>query len=252
MDQVHDDDYARRAASFGTQAAAYAEYRPDYPVALLEWGLAPVRDSEDLHVLDIGAGTGKLTEGLHALGVPVVAVEPDAAMLAQLKRRLPDVRTHVGSAESIPLPDAFVDAVFVGQALHWFDLDRAFREIGRVLRPGGHLVAAWNYYDDREPWLAGMCDVSDTIPWSRRGGDPVEWLGRFGDVVSAEFPHQVVRTVDGMVKALATQSYFLVSEAAERERVLAAVRDYLADHPATAHGEFTVPLMTQALRVTPH
>src|SRR5438128_10112462 len=106
-------------SSFGAAAAAYAEHRPDYAPAAVDWALhrAPGR-----RVLDLGAGTGKLTGTLVALGADVVAVEPDQAMLAELRRALPAVRAMAGSAESIPLPDRSVDAVVAGNALHWFDM----------------------------------------------------------------------------------------------------------------------------------
>jgi SAM-dependent methyltransferase len=245
------DQHARRASSFGSQAAAYAEFRPDYPVALLEWGLAAVRDAPNLRVLDIGAGTGKLTAGLHALGVRVVAVEPDPAMLAELRATLPDVAALPGTAESIPLADASVDAVFVGQALHWFDLDRALPEIGRVLRPGGSLVAAWNTYDDRVPWVARMCSVTDAVSRSVHIRAPKPPLDDFGAVDEAEFPHQARRTVDSMLSTVATQSSMIVSTPEERDQKLAQLREFLLADPATAHGEFTVPIMTQGVRVTP-
>ena len=99
------EEHARRASSFGSQAAAYAEHRPDYPADLLAWALEPLRGTGRLRVLDIGAGTGKLTGGLLGQGVDVVAVEPDPAMLAELTSRFPDVDAMPGNAEEIPLPD---------------------------------------------------------------------------------------------------------------------------------------------------
>jgi 16S rRNA A1518/A1519 N6-dimethyltransferase RsmA/KsgA/DIM1 with predicted DNA glycosylase/AP lyase activity len=101
------DPDARRlyACSFGAAATAYAEHRPDYAQAALRWALEPARD---LRVIDLGAGTGKLTAVLVALGVEVIAVEPDPAMLSEARRGLPAVRVLSGSAEAIPLPDASV------------------------------------------------------------------------------------------------------------------------------------------------
>ena len=109
-------------SSFGTAAAAYAEHRPDYAQAAVRWALvlAPGR-----RVLDLGAGTGKLTATLIASGVDPVAVEPDSAMLRELFRALPDVRALPGTAEAIPLPEASADAVLAGNALHWFEIGRA-------------------------------------------------------------------------------------------------------------------------------
>lgn len=245
----HQDEHARRASSFGTQAAEYAEYRPDYPAALFEWGLAEVRDTPDLRVLDMGAGTGKLTQGLVAAGARVVAVEPDPAMLAQLTRLLPDVEAHQATAEAIPLPDASVDAAFAGQSLHWFDLDRAIPEFQRVLRPGGPLVAAWNAYDDRTPWVAEFVRIADFIRKANTTTMVADELGRFGTVTEAEFPHQAVHTVDSLVRVAATQSSMLVAEPAERDAVLTELRRYLEATPQTAHGSFTIPMVTMAVKI---
>lgn len=136
----------RHAVSFGAAAAAYAEHRPDYALAAARWALEP---APGLRVLDLGAGTGKLTFALLALGADVVAVEPDTAMLNQLRRALPGVHALSGSAESIPLPTASVDAVLAGNAMHWFDMAVAGAEIARVLAPGGILAGLWNVMDDR-------------------------------------------------------------------------------------------------------
>jgi SAM-dependent methyltransferase len=246
----HDAMMARRAASFGTAATAYAEHRPDYPAAALEWGLAPVRGVSGLRVLDLGAGTGKLTGGLRALGVDVVAVEPDAAMLRELSRRYPEVTAKIGPAEAIPLPDDCVDAVFVGQALHWFDLDRTWPQISRVLRPGGVLVVIWNVNDDRVPWVAGFCELSDTVRYTqlRDGWAAVD---EFGPNEHTEFPHRQRRTADSLTETVATQSNVLISEPAHRAAILAEVRAYLANQPATARGEFDLPIVTTVVRARP-
>src|SRR4051794_24136233 len=119
-----------RARSFGSQASDYAEHRPDYPVDGIRWALAGAA-GEPRAVLDLAAGTGKLTAGLIALGLAVTAVEPDAGMLAELSRRIPGVPVLEGTAERIPLPDSSVDAVLVGQAFHWFDVPKALTEIAR-------------------------------------------------------------------------------------------------------------------------
>lgn len=246
------DEWTRRASSFGTEAAAYATYRPGYPAAFREWALAPVRASGQPEVLDLAAGTGKLTEGLLADGVSVTAVEPDPAMLALLTELFPDVPAMQGTAERIPLPDASVSAVFVAQALHWFDLDRALPEIARVLRPGGSLVTVWNSYDDRMPWLDALCAVSGMVRWTEERQR--RWdtgLAGLGEVEHMTFPNWIVRTVDSMLATTATSSGLLVRSPDERDRVLAEVRAGLVADPATSHGEFAVPMVSNALRVTP-
>ena len=154
------EDRLRRGSSFGAAAAAYAEHRPDYAEAAVRWALEPVWDRRPVRVADIGAGTGKLTAMLVRLGADVTAVEPDPQMLAELRRAMPEVRSAPGSAEEIPLPDASVDAVLAGQAMHWFDMDRAMPEIARVLTPGGVLAGLWNVDDDRVGWVAELAEFS--------------------------------------------------------------------------------------------
>src|SRR6476619_1490919 len=143
------DAGSRWARSFGSVVADSDRGRPSYPREAAAWlaGERPVT------VLELGAGTGKLTAQLVALGHDVHATDPDTAMLDILRRDLPDVRTSVASAEEIPLPDRSVDVVVCAQAFHWFDLDRALPEIARVLRPGGRLALVWNQRDERIPWV---------------------------------------------------------------------------------------------------
>ncbi len=155
-------DWLRRASSFGAAAAQYAQHRPGYAEAAIRWCLAPVSDAQPVRVADVGAGTGILTGALARLGADVVAVEPDQAMLAELRRQLPGVRAVEGSAEALPLPDQSVDAMQCGQAMHWFDMDRALPEIARVLTPGGVLAGLWNVDDDRVGWVAGLAAISKT------------------------------------------------------------------------------------------
>lgn len=246
------------SSSFGAAAGAYAEHRPDYARAAVEWTLefAPGR-----RVLDLGAGTGKLTATLLALGVEVVAVEPDTAMLAELSRALPDAPALSGSAEAIPLPDASVDAVLAGNAMHWFDMDVAGPEIARVRAPGGVFAGLWNLLDDQVEWVAGLARVAGPEAVGPRD-TPANWravapqlhlprsgaAGRFGSPELAEFPHGQRRTADSLVATLATRAGMLVMPAEDREARLAAVRGFLAGTPQTAHGEFTLPMVTGVLR----
>ncbi|WP_409462202.1 class I SAM-dependent methyltransferase [Amycolatopsis sp. GA6-003] len=239
---------ARRASSFGGQASAYARHRPDYPRAALEWGMSganrPVRE-----VLDLAAGTGKLTEGLAGLGRSVTAVEPDPGMLAELTRRLPGVRALPGRAEDIPLPDESADAVFVGQALHWFDLAPAFAQIRRVLRPGGVVAALWNHDDESVPWVLEFSRLIRTGV-SRGFADPDRRLRAdgFGPFEHARFAHAHRRSIESLLATVATHSHLLVASAPERERRLAEARAYLESVPHAGTGEFDYPLVTTVLR----
>jgi SAM-dependent methyltransferase len=246
------------SSSFGAAAVAYAEHRPDYALAAVEWALKP---APGRRVLDLGAGTGKLTAMLIALGVEVVAVEPDTAMLAELRRALPAARVLSGSAEAVPLPDASVDAVLAGNAMHWFDMNVAGPEIARVLAPGGVLAGLWNLMDDRVEWVAGLAQVGGHEAIGSRD-TPASWrvataelhlpkggtAARFGSPEQAEFPHAQRRTADSLVATLSTKAGILVMTAQEREARLSQIRAFLAGRAETAHGEFTLPMVTGVLR----
>lgn len=138
-------------------ADRYERGRPGYPQAAVdaivaELGLRPGRT-----VLDLAAGTGKLTRLLVPSGANLIAVEP----VREMREKLSGFVALAGSAERIPLTDAFVDAVTVAQAFHWFDAERALREIHRVLRPGGGLGLIWNARDERQPLQAALSEIFD-------------------------------------------------------------------------------------------
>jgi SAM-dependent methyltransferase len=238
-----------RARSFGAAAAAYAEHRPGYPAAAIDWALEPVAGGP-LRLLDLGAGTGKLTEGLLTRGA-VTAVEPDLAMLAELQARFPTVEALEGNAEAIPLPDESIDAVLVGQAWHWFDADRAFAELARVLRPGGVLAALWND-DAGVDWIRGMYEAAR---WDSAGAWPSDREPSlpahpaFAPGGFAQIANPIRTTVDGLIASLRTRSFALTREPAEREAIFDRIRAYLAARPETASGEFTLPLVTDVVRV---
>jgi SAM-dependent methyltransferase len=256
---VERDERLLLAKSFGAAATAYAEHRPDYAQAAVRWALEP---AAGLRVLDLGAGTGKLTATLVAVGADVTAVEPDPAMLTELRRALPDVRALPGSAEAIPLPDASVDAVLAGNAMHWFDMAVAGPEIARVLVPGGILAGLWNVMDDRVDWVAGLARVSGSAAIGPRD-TPTGWRAntadahlpktggavRFGSAEQAEFPHGQRRTADSLVATLATKAGMLVMPEQQQEATLGRIRAFLAGRPETAAGEFTLPMLTCVLRV---
>ncbi|NNH68825.1 class I SAM-dependent methyltransferase [Nocardia uniformis] len=240
---------ARRASSFGAESETYDEHRPDYPITAVRWALEPVVDRTGPEVLDLGAGTGKLTGVVLAAGVRVRAVEPDAAMRATLRQRYPEVPTLVGTAESIPLPDDSVDAVVVGQALHWFNLSLAFPEIARVLRPGGVVAALWNANDISIEWVAELDRISRTrVSFEHRPEHELPAHPLFRPFERNGFPHSHRRTVESLTATIGTHSHTLVISAAERTEVLERIRSFLRGRPETGTGEFEMPLRTKVIR----
>jgi SAM-dependent methyltransferase len=159
------------AASFGRVADAYDLGRPSYPPEALGWLAAELGLGGRSTVLDLAAGTGKLSAGLVPLVGRVVAVEPVAEMRRVLAARLPQVEAVAGTAEAIPLSDAAVDAVIVGAAFHWFDAGEALGEIHRVLRPGGGLGLMWNRPEwEGESWYPAFSAVLEHA--RAAAGDP--------------------------------------------------------------------------------
>jgi hypothetical protein len=218
---MREDERLLLSSSFGAAAPAYAQHRPDYPQAAVSWALEP---APGLRVLDLGAGTGKLTVTLLALG-------------------------------------ADTDAVLVGNAMHWFDMDMAGPEVARVLRPGGVLAGLWNVFDDRVEWVAGLQQVSgraavgprDTLSsWRARPADAhfpsLGSIAEFDSETLLEFPHGQQRTAESLVATLATKAGVLVMPEQERQAMLGRIGRFLADRPETACGEFTLPMLTGVQR----
>jgi ubiquinone/menaquinone biosynthesis C-methylase UbiE len=163
------DQLQRQARSFGAVADAYERGRPGYPAEAAAW----LTGDEPLTVLELGAGTGKLTQQLVALGHDVHATDPDEAMLDILRDKLPSVRTSVGGAEEIAAVDNSYDVVVGAQCFHWFDHDRALTEIRRVLKPRGRLSLVWNQRDERIPWVKKLGKIIGT---QEQLNDPTEVL----------------------------------------------------------------------------
>ncbi|GAA3828474.1 MULTISPECIES: class I SAM-dependent methyltransferase [Amycolatopsis] len=235
--------WSRRSRSFGGHADAYDEHRPDYPLDGIRWALPPGA----AEVVDLAAGTGKLTGGLRALGLRVTAVEPDPGMRAEFARRHACVEVLDGTAERIPLPDASADAVLAGQAFHWFDLDAALPEIARVLRPGGMVAGLWNGNDDSVPWVAEFARASGFVQRGRSVATLPEHPA-FGAFEEKTFRHSHRRTPESLVETISTHSHLLVADDAERAETRRRVLEFLRANPATANGEFDLPLLTTVLR----
>jgi ubiquinone/menaquinone biosynthesis C-methylase UbiE len=233
-DRTSDDpafvERRRHARSFGSVAEAYDRGRPSFPVEAATWLIG----SEPATVLELGAGTGKLTQVLVDLGHDVHATDPDPEMLAVLRRHLPDVPTSEAGAEEIPLPDRSVDVVVAAQAFHWFDHADALPEIARVLRPGGHVAVAWNTRDARIPWVRKLWQILQDQPILKEATDTsVDALVQsdvFGFVEDKTFPYWQDVNRESLVDLVSSRSYISTldepARAAKLAEVLALYDDY--------------------------
>lgn len=243
-----------RAASFGLGARTYALSRPAYPATAVSW-LLPDEAGPHTHVLDLAAGTGKLTASLVARGLHVTAVEPSDAMRDELHTALPSVRALPGLADDIPLPDASVDAVVVGQAWHWFTPETAVPEIARVLRPGGRLGVVWNVRDHTVDWVDEFTRIihrGDSLtPNHGRPRLSVDERERFGPTEHTTVPW-TDRTTPGGLRALAaSRSYLLTLPTPAREALLDEVDRLAAQHPALAgQADVRLPYRAECWRAT--
>ncbi|MGY1653110.1 class I SAM-dependent methyltransferase [Geodermatophilus sp. SYSU D01119] len=243
--------WQQRRTSFGSVAAEYAALRPGYPADAVAFLLG----DRPLRVLDLGAGTGLLTDALVAAGHEVVAVDPSPEMLGQLRARHPGVPAHVGGAEAVPLPDADVDAVVAGQAAHWFDPGPAAAELRRVLRPGGVVGFVWNTRDETVPWVAAL---GAALAAEARGHEAdqgvVDDFARAlpADVATARSSVVQRMTPEQVVAGIGTRSYAATMAAAAREEFLGGIRRLLAGHPDTAgRAVLDLPYRTDSYRLTP-
>jgi SAM-dependent methyltransferase len=236
-----------RSLSFGSQAAAYERGRPSYPPETIDWLLPP--DATD--VLDLGAGTGKLTTRLVERGLNVVAVDPIAEMLEVLASSLPATPALRGTAEQIPLPDDSVDAVLGAQAWHWFDPARAIPELIRVLRPGGRLGLVWNTRDERLGWvkelgeIIGREDARDAVEAG------VNLPAPFGAIEQHQMEWTSYLTPQALIDLVASRSYCITSPDAVRTKTLDQVRHLLSTHPALVGSTgLALPYVTVCVRAT--
>jgi SAM-dependent methyltransferase len=222
------------AEGYARVADLYERSRPSYPAEAVEWMAKQLALAPGRRVLDLAAGTGKLTRQLVPTGAEIVAVEPSDAMREQLAAALPSVRALPGVAESIPLEDAAVDAVAVGHAFHWFDAERALREIHRVLRPGGGLALAWNLRDDRDPLQQAITELLAPLDMGSLGEDTrraPQGSGLFGPAEERWFRHPQELDEEALVARIASISYVAVAPPGERRRIEARVRELAGERP---------------------
>jgi SAM-dependent methyltransferase len=228
--------------SFADVADAYERGRPGYPDDAVRWLVG----EEPRDIVDLGAGTGKLTRSLVALGHRVTAVEPLAEMRVELVRAVPRAMPLEATAEKIPLPDGSVDVVTSAQAFHWFDHGLALPEIARVLRPGGRLALVWNSRDDRDPWTARMSAIIGNETVDDDDLDPLGASGLFEPPEHASFPFEQERDRNGLLDLVLSRSYCAKLAPADREPILRAIGD-LYDETASPEG-IRIAYVTQCFR----
>jgi SAM-dependent methyltransferase len=243
MDEQEPTQAQRWAHSFGAVAAAYERGRPTYPPDAVRWLIG----REAATVLELGAGTGKLTAELVAQGHDVLATEPDEAMLALLEDVLPTARTVLASAEELPAGDRSVDVVIAAQAFHWFDHEVALPEIARVLKPGGVLALVWNYRDDRIPWVRRLGDLIGTQEQLTDPSDPLSASALFEPPEHKTFKHWQEINRDSLVDLVLSRSNVSTLPDAEREAKLAAVLTFYDDFGRGYDG-MQLPYVTHCYR----
>ena len=229
--------------AFAAVADAYERGRPGYPYEAVRWLVG----EEPCDVVDLGAGTGKLTRSLVALGHRVTAVEPLDEMRAQLAAVLRDTTVLAGTAEAIPLPDASADVVTSGQAFHWFDHAAALPEIARVLRPGGRLALVWNSRDDRDPWTARMSAIIGNETVRPEDLLPLDESEPFDPVETASFEFEQWLDRNTLLDLVLSRSYCAKLPAEDRDPILAAIGS-LYDETAVPEG-VRLAYVTECFRV---
>ncbi|HZP28907.1 MAG TPA: methyltransferase domain-containing protein [Acidimicrobiia bacterium] len=239
---------------FDAEAVTYDRTRPSYPPAAVAWLVEHLGIGPGRRVVDLAAGTGKLTVLLEPSEARVVAVEPVEGMRRLLRATLPTTPAVAATAEDLPFADGSVDALTVAQAFHWFDVERALPEIRRVLRPGGRLGLVWNARDRGVDWVDRIWGVLDRVEkrapwrehesWSEHDLPFDRW---FGPVHRAEFRHEQPLPPEGVVGRFRGVSHVAVLPPDEQAAVLDEVRAILATHPDTrGRRELRIPYRVDA------
>ena len=233
MSGIH--DVAVEGFTKGTDA--YERARPSYPPAVVSFVVGELGIGPASTVVDLAAGTGKLTRLLVPTGAKIIAVEPVEAMRAKLVEVVPGVEVRDGTAEALPLGDASVDCVTVAQAFHWFRAAEALGEIARVLRPGGGLALVWNSRDASVPWVARLNQLirwnKGQIPAYDSGAEDwaaiVAGAGGFTPLRLRSFQHDQEMDLSLLLDRVSSTSYIAALPDDARARLLDEVRELVAD-----------------------
>lgn len=251
--ELSPEEKAARAASFGGAAALYEKYRQGPPAEAVDWILQAPSAPVPLvplvpRAVDLGAGTGALSRLLLGRAEEVVAVEPDDRMRAVLTDAVPEVRAVAGRGESIPLPDASVDAVIASSSWHWMDPVPTLNEVGRVLVPGGVLGAIWSGPDSESPFMAqaiallggegsalvddqSRADLAVAVNERSRNDSTLQ----IPPGVPFDQPEQTVvtwdvaLTADELIGLLGTFSWVILMDDEARDRLFGTARQLLRD-----------------------
>jgi ubiquinone/menaquinone biosynthesis C-methylase UbiE len=235
VDRTHQPLSIRKAElgrdGFESGSDTYERARPSYPPAVIAHLVATTGITAGSRVLDLAAGTGKLTRPLVALGAACVAVEPSPSMREVFALAVPGAPLIGGIAEQAPVASSAMDAVVVGQAFHWFDPDAALAEMARVLLPRGWLALVWNERDESDPIVTEMVRISkwDThapYPVGRDYGQVIGTCRRFGPAERTKVPfvQELDRTT--FVDQVASRSYVQVMPEPERRALLDRVAGF--------------------------
>jgi SAM-dependent methyltransferase len=244
MSEVHEI----AARGFGAEAEAYDRARPSYPPEAISWLIEGMQLKRGRRVVDLAAGTGKLTALLAGSGAELIAVEPVNSMRDRLRARLPGIPVMAGIAEALPLAENSVDAVLVAQAFHWFEAKRALAEIARVVRPGGYLGLIWNARDRSPEWVDQVWSVMDRVEqkakWREadsRGRPMSERYpvgsadGAWSPWVEGTFYHVHYGTHDDVVDRMRSVSHIAALEPPCQRKVLDEIRTILSENDETRY-----------------
>jgi SAM-dependent methyltransferase len=237
------------AAAGFSHPADYEAARPSYPPDAVAWFVEHLRIGPGRTVVDLAAGTGKLTRLLVPTGANLIAAEPVAGMRSTFRALLPDVPVVATTAEQLAFRDDSLDAVTVAQAFHWFDEDRAIAALARAVRVGGRVGLIWNARDRSVPWVNDVWAIMDRVERRAPWRDHDHWrdsafrdMPGFGPLHEGEFRHEQAVTPEAMVQRVASVSHVAVLPDAERHSVLDEVREVLRTDPSTrGRDELSVP-----------